>query len=206
MFKKKSLNNLLKDEYLSYEEFYNKISRLKVPFSRLNYDEIEDKLKEVKYSYISKILIKNIFFLYRYMLSIHVEENDESLRFYMLLKSLSYLKTKEIDELKKEIDWISYFPSSEVILNQKYIENLNDEYFTELLKKKIPYKDLINLFLIMHLSISELFRIGKIEKITNSILNYINNYIKLVNEYHELEQIFGICIENDMRIIYEYLD
>lgn len=199
----------------SYHTFFGKISTYKMNeplhafikntkgcsdfFIHLKDDKIKGNSK--------KVFITNLIHLYRYLISAiaHNFSIEERINYYILIKKILCDDIKEVKELKNEITWTRFFPSKSCLLTPKYIEDLNDIIKTSKNQSQ-QYNKIINDFIFFHLSISELFGVIRINKINEPVGDIINNYIDYINGNSELEQIFGVTIENDMKIIYEGLN
>lgn len=213
---KKKLFYFLIEDFSSYEVFFSKVikANLKLKIKNFNYKNIKKTLTSIidfkdKKNILNakKIFCRNLLNLYRFLLSSKKDYEEEvELILYTMIKEIFCSNLPEILSIKNEIFWSNFFPLSTNLINQEYIEIIIKKFNEKFNNQQLKHKELIDCYLIFHLSVFELFKLQNNQTNNETLNELINNYIDLINNNPELEHIFGVTIEKDMKMIYEGLN
>lgn len=103
----------------------------------------------------------------------------------------------------KRIKW--GYPLASKETEPQKIKNFWNDNVLENFEKRFDinsrFSEVIDLWLLYHIGLRQLFKDGD-KCISNTLETVLTKYMGLVNEYNELEQIFGFAIEQDIFRIY----
>jgi hypothetical protein len=146
--------------------------------------------------------IKNLLWFYRWLLSDGFKEFDEDVidKYFTFIDQLSPHKTivaffKWAYPLTRRV---SFIPNEDLWKNRalgKYVKKFDISS---------RFSEVIDLWLLYHIGLRQLF-VPNEKRISKTMEMVLMGYIKLVSEYHELEEIFGVAIEKDLYRIHGYL-
>jgi hypothetical protein len=204
--------------YASYEDFQKKIqtgktlSKVKAFIDILagftsSSPQIERFRKQLLGGSNQSYFSINILWLYRWMLSEGYQEfTDEDIN--NVFEFLDKLKIPEF--AAKQISWGIAFSKREELGNCEMFWNTTLLKRIHLVKSvnvndDFTISDMIGLWMLLHVGLKQLFRKAE-SKITDTMEFVLTKYINLVNNYSELEEIFGVAIEKDMHRVYRILE
>jgi hypothetical protein len=215
-----TIEHILFEPYASYEEFHQQIDKLSKSKNKFLLKKLIDTLintpqkqidiirREILSGSLQPYFFINVFWLYRWVISAGFEimDSDAVNKFFCFLKKIG-----APGYVIKQNKWA--FP---LMKRNHPDENFwKDRILTRFVKKfdkDSLFSEVINLWLLYHIGLKQLFPESEpggkkskpgSKKMTDTMEIVLTNYLKLIDEFSELEDIFGVTIEKDLFRVYK---
>ena len=203
-YEKFSLEILEEDNLRKVDEFLLNLSK--------NPEDIKDKIALIQKVLHSgshqSLFFRNILWLYRWLLS----EGYQKFRTDVGDKLFDFLSKLDIPaSAMRENKW--GFPLLKPgQANEDFWKNRILKHYVKTFDKSSIFSEVVDLWLLYHIGLKQLFpgsepggkksKPGS-KKMTDTMEIVLTNYLKLIDEFSELEDIFGVTIEKDLFRLYK---